>query len=163
MWASLVAQVVKNPPEMWETWLETWVWIMGWEDPLEKRMATHSSILAWRIPWREQCGRLQISSQIELLTIRIKNQFSPNMTLLHKSFSKDLFLNAQASIVFLTPPKKREKKKAEQLRIRIQSLDLWAFRLQWFWDFHHEGQVNFFSFSSCQVPSWIRIKGNSYF
>ena len=38
---------------------ETWVWFMGWEDPLEKGMATHSSILAWRIPWTEEPGRLQ--------------------------------------------------------------------------------------------------------
>ena len=46
-WASLVAQLVKNLPAMWETWVRS----LGWEDPLEKRMATHSSILAWRIPW----------------------------------------------------------------------------------------------------------------
>ena len=46
-WAFLVAQVVKNPPAIWETWVQP----LGWEDPLEKRMATHSSILAWRIPW----------------------------------------------------------------------------------------------------------------
>ena len=46
-WASLVAQLVKNPPAMWETW----VWSTGWEDPLEKEKATHSSMLAWRIPW----------------------------------------------------------------------------------------------------------------
>ena len=45
-WASLVAQMVKNPPAM----LETGVWSLGWEDPLEESMATHSSILAWRIP-----------------------------------------------------------------------------------------------------------------
>ena len=45
-WASLVAQLVKNPPTMWETW----VWSLGWEDPLEKGMATHSGILAWRLP-----------------------------------------------------------------------------------------------------------------
>ena len=44
-WASLVAQTVKNPPAM----LETWVHSLGWEDPREKRMATHSSILGWRI------------------------------------------------------------------------------------------------------------------
>ena len=44
---SLVAQLVKNPPAM----RETWVWSLGWKDPLEKEMATHSSILAWRIPW----------------------------------------------------------------------------------------------------------------
>ena len=46
-WASLVAQLVKNLPAEWETW----VWSLGWEDPLEKGKATHSSILAWRIPW----------------------------------------------------------------------------------------------------------------
>ena len=45
-WASLVAQVVKSPPEKWETWVRS----LGWEDPLEKGKATHSSILAWRIP-----------------------------------------------------------------------------------------------------------------
>ena len=45
--ASLVAQLVKNQPEMWEAWLRS----LGWEDPLEKGKATHSSVLAWRIPW----------------------------------------------------------------------------------------------------------------
>ena len=45
-WASPVAQMVKNQPAMWETWVQS----LGWEDPLEKGMATHSSILAWRIP-----------------------------------------------------------------------------------------------------------------
>ena len=46
-WASLVAQLVKNSPAMRETWVQS----LGWEDPLEKGKATHSSILAWRIPW----------------------------------------------------------------------------------------------------------------
>ena len=45
--ASLVAQLVKNLPPMQETWVQS----LGWEDPLEKGKATHSSILAWRIPW----------------------------------------------------------------------------------------------------------------
>ena len=48
-----MAQAVKNPPAMWETWVR----FLGWEDPLEEEMTTHSSILAWRIPWTEQpCG-----------------------------------------------------------------------------------------------------------
>ena len=47
MRASLVAQMVKNLPVMWETWVQS----LGWEDPLERGMATHSSILAWRITW----------------------------------------------------------------------------------------------------------------
>ena len=54
-WASLVAQLVKNPAAMRETWVRS----LGWEDPMEKGMATHSSILAWRIPWTEETGRLQ--------------------------------------------------------------------------------------------------------
>ena len=47
--ASLVAQLVKNLPVMQETWVQS----LGWEDPLEKGMATHSTTLAWRIPWTE--------------------------------------------------------------------------------------------------------------
>ena len=54
-WASLVAQMVKNPPAMQETQVQS----LGWENPLEKGMAIHSSILAWRIPWTEESGRLQ--------------------------------------------------------------------------------------------------------
>ena len=51
-WASLVAQLVKKPPAVWETWVRS----LGWEDPLEKGMATHSSILAWRGPWGRRVG-----------------------------------------------------------------------------------------------------------
>ena len=54
-WTSLVAQTVKNPPAM----QEIWVLSLGWEAPLEEGMGTHSSILAWRIPWTEECGRIQ--------------------------------------------------------------------------------------------------------
>ena len=46
-WASLVARLVKNLPAMQKTWVQS----LGWEDPLEKRKATHTSVLAWRIPW----------------------------------------------------------------------------------------------------------------
>jgi len=53
-WASLVAKIVKNLPAM----QETRVLSLGWEDPLEKEMAPHSSILAWRIPWSKEPGRL---------------------------------------------------------------------------------------------------------
>ena len=52
--ASLVAQLVKNPPVMWETWVRS----LGWEDLLEKGMVTHANILAWRIPWTEEPGGL---------------------------------------------------------------------------------------------------------
>ena len=52
---SLVGQRLKHLPAVWETWVQS----LGWEDPLGKEMATHSSILAWRIPWTEQPGGLQ--------------------------------------------------------------------------------------------------------
>ena len=52
--ASLVAPTVKNLPAMWEIWVRS----LGWEDPLEQGVATHSSVLAWRFPWTEESGRL---------------------------------------------------------------------------------------------------------
>ena len=52
--ASLVAQLVKNLPAMQETWVQ----FLGWEDPLENEMTTHSGILAWKIPWTEEPGGL---------------------------------------------------------------------------------------------------------
>ena len=51
----MVAQMVKSLPTMWETQVQS----LGWEYPLEKEMATHSRTLAWKIPWMEDCGRLQ--------------------------------------------------------------------------------------------------------
>ena len=50
-----MAQFIKSPPAMQETWVQS----LGQEDPLEKEMATHSSVLAWRIPWTEEPGGLQ--------------------------------------------------------------------------------------------------------
>ena len=68
-----MAQMVKNPPTIWETWVLS----LGWEDPLEGSMATHSSILAWRIPWTEEPGRLQsIGSQ------RVRHNWS-NLAYIH--------------------------------------------------------------------------------
>ena len=55
IWASLVAQTVKCLPAVWETRVQS----LGWEDPLEKEMATHSSTLAWKIPWTEEPGGIQ--------------------------------------------------------------------------------------------------------
>ena len=55
LWAALVAQMVKNLSAIQETQVQS----LGWEDPLEEAMETHSSILAWRIPWTEEPGGLQ--------------------------------------------------------------------------------------------------------
>ena len=52
IWASLMAQMVKNPPAVQETWVRS----LGWEDPLEEGIANHSSTLAWKIPWTEEPG-----------------------------------------------------------------------------------------------------------
>ena len=55
LWTSLVVQTVKRLPTLRETWAQS----LSWEDLLEKEMVTHSSILAWKIPWTEKPGRLQ--------------------------------------------------------------------------------------------------------
>ena len=69
-WAFLVAQRVKNLPAIWKTWVQS----LGWEDPLEKAMATHSSIHACRIPWTEEPGRLRsMGSQRVGLTEQFKD------------------------------------------------------------------------------------------
>ena len=63
--ASLVAQMAKNPSAMQETWVRS----LGGEDPMEEGMITHSSILAWRIPWTEKPGGLQsVGSQESVMT-----------------------------------------------------------------------------------------------
>ena len=64
LWASFVAKLVRNLPAMQETQVRS----LGREDPLEKEIATHSSILAWRIPWTEEPGRLQSMGLQELDT-----------------------------------------------------------------------------------------------
>ena len=58
-----MAQTVKNSPAMQETWVQS----LGWEDPLEKKMATHSSILAWDAPWTEGLGGLQSMRWLNLI------------------------------------------------------------------------------------------------
>ena len=64
--ASLIAQMVKNPPAVQVTWVR----FLGWEDPLEKGIATHSSILAWRSPRTDESGRLQSIWSKELDTTK---------------------------------------------------------------------------------------------
>ena len=68
-WASLVAQMVKNPPAMWETWVQS----LSREDPPEEGMATHSSILAWRIPMDRGAWRATVHGFTELDT-RLSNE-----------------------------------------------------------------------------------------
>ena len=72
VWASQLAQWAENPPAMQET-QETWVQSLGWGDPLEEGMATHFSILAWRIPWTVEPEGLQfIASQSQIGLKRLR-------------------------------------------------------------------------------------------
>jgi len=75
-WASLVAQRVRNLPTMWEIWVP----FLGWENPLEKGMATHSSILAWRIPWTEEpaglAGHNWTTNRKPLIRGKVKTYFT---------------------------------------------------------------------------------------
>ena len=71
-WASLVGQRLKRLPAMWETWVQS----LGWEDPLEKEMATHSSILAWRIPWGSLVGYSPWGGKESDTTERLRFRFA---------------------------------------------------------------------------------------
>ena len=79
--SSLVAQRLKHPPAMWETWVRS----LGWEDPLEKEMAPHSSILAWIIPWTEEpmwaILHRVAKSRTWLSDFTLRNQFPQNAVL----------------------------------------------------------------------------------
>ena len=67
-WDSLVDLMVKNLPAVWESWSQS----LGWEDLLEEELATHSSILAWRIPWTEEPGGLQSMGLQRVMTERLR-------------------------------------------------------------------------------------------
>ena len=89
-WASLVAQMVNNPPAM----LETWVWSLGWEDPLEYGIANHSSFLAWRIPmdrgaWRAQSMRSQSDMTESLSTAQAEGM--PSRAILYILMYNSIF------------------------------------------------------------------------
>ena len=91
IWASLVAQWIKNLPEMQETWVQ----FLGQEDSMENGMATHSSILAWRIPWTEEPGGLY-SMQLQ----RVRQDWTTNMTLFHSTvFQIFLFLQQDCDVL----------------------------------------------------------------
>ena len=91
--ASLVAQSVKNPPVM----QETWVWFLGWKIPLEKGMATHFRILAWRIPWREELQSMGSQKDSNWFWLKKKkNQFK--FCILHIFCTKFLIINMDVLI-----------------------------------------------------------------
>ena len=93
--ASLVAQMVKRLLAMWETWVRS----LGWEDPLEKEMATHFSILAWKITWMEEPGMLQyMGSQ------RVRHDWVTSLSLRFRKFSAIISSNRFSTPFSLTSP-----------------------------------------------------------
>ena len=90
--ASVVAQLVKNPPAMWETWVRS----PGWEDPLEKGKATYSSMLAWRIPWTAQSVGSQrvrgVAKSRTQLLLKLKLQYFGHLIRSTDSFEKTQML-----------------------------------------------------------------------
>ena len=83
---TLVAQTVKRLPTMWETWVHS----LGWEDLLEKEMATYSSILAWKIPWTEEPGGL-----LSMGSLRVGRDWATSLSLSHASKVKLKILQAK--------------------------------------------------------------------
>ena len=92
---SLVAQMVKHLPAMWETWVR----FLGQEDPLEKAMATHSSTLAWRIPWTEEPGGLQHTG-----SQRVGHDWVTSQSLLASASLHWLFLQPGVLFPWLSHP-----------------------------------------------------------
>ena len=116
----LLAQMVKSLPAMWETW----VWSLGWEDPLKKGTATHCSILAWRIPWTEEPGGLW---SVELQ--RVGHDWATNTHIERRA--RDIGLRVSGLIVGVIQEsrmrKQREKEKNKQREkpIKIISWSDW--------------------------------------
>ena len=108
--ASLVAQTVKNMPAMQETWVQA----LGWENSLEKRMATHSSSLAWRIPWTEEPGGLQ-----PIVSQRVR----------HDWVGSGRFIFYRPSLQFWPPV--WECRSSHRLGCRSKNLNInWIFQIQ---------------------------------
>ena len=99
-WASLVAQLVKKPPAMWETWVRS----LGWEDPPEKGKAIHSSILAWRIPWIVESMESHRVRHDWVTFIFTCTNWSLCFLILHNHFSFILRFVSYSQILPLTSP-----------------------------------------------------------
>jgi len=98
-WASLVAQTVKNPPAVWETWVRS----LGWEDPLEQGMATHSSILAWRMPMNRGFQQSTVHGVAESDTTERLSTWDCDTTFLVSLPPRNLsFLLAGATVSYLS-------------------------------------------------------------
>ena len=160
---SLMAQPVKNLPAM----QETWIWSLGWEDPLEKGMTTHSSILAWEIPWKEQPGWLQsIGLQRVGHYWATKHTHTHTHTFIGKEKKK---LNWGLTSCFSIKP---ETTHSRQTLIISKCGTIWASvcvhecnSCQWF--LHHWRNVKVFILAEKQpgvrsVSTWLLISGSPW-
>ena len=145
--ASLVAQMVKHLPAIWETW----VWSLGWEDPLEEGMATHSSTLDWKIPLTEEPGRLQsMGSQ------RVEHDWGTSLSFNHillkilQSFQSNR-KEFQIHITFTSAIKTLNNVKTSIIWCSMHSLN-WGVGTWQFYSF-----IQKFLFSLCQGATfWLR-------
>ena len=108
--ASLVAQLIKNPPAMWETWVRS----LGRDDPLEKEMANHSSILAWKIPWTEEPGGLQSTGLQRFGHHWATNTTQLQLGLLHPAEKPRVRLKSSVGCTETDPPSQPWMAKAEE-------------------------------------------------
>ena len=100
-----MAQLVKNPPAMRETWVQS----QGWDDPLEKGKASHSSTLAWRIPFRYDLNQIPYD-----YTVEVRNRFK-GLDLIDRSMPEELWIEVYDMVqeaLIMTIPKKKKRKKA---------------------------------------------------
>jgi len=109
-WASLLAQLIKNLPAM----RETWVWSLGWEDPLEKGKATHSSILAWRIPWTGYSIGSKESDTTERLALSFSHHAYVEECLCSYKTHPELFKSDVCNFLSNCSEKKKKKCKKER-------------------------------------------------
>ena len=112
-WASLVAQKVKNPPAM----LETWVRSLGWDNPLQKWKATHSTIPAWRIPWLQSMGSQRVGHDWATFTLtwqRFLTYVTKAQTSRNWTSSKDIFAFQNILVGQMKKPHPERKKVSEK-------------------------------------------------
>ena len=98
-----MAQLVKNPPAMRETWVQS----QGWDDPLEKGKASHSSTLAWRIPFRYDLNQIPYD-----YTVEVRNRFK-GLDLIDRSMPEELWIEVYDMVkeaLIMTIPKKKKCK-----------------------------------------------------
>ena len=140
--SSLVAQMIKNPPAL----RETWVRFLGWEDPLEKEMATHSSILAWRIlilAWRIQYSCLENSRRLQSMGVtRVGHNLAtkPPPPYIYSDFSQTPVFSLENLVILVFTKLKRHY---HQWHIVTNQVHCWHISVSKGWNFNSIRKVPF--------------------